>query len=325
MKEVFKIALMHVTSGMHLGYGTGEEYDRSSTILYSDTLSAALCSVHAKSGGEVPSFLDSFRVSSAMPVYKGRFFLPLPPDKQCIHMQESASAHKQLKRLSWIELPLWEKLSLNGELTITRQMISDCGTAIVQDSGKGVVIMRSFVEQKVTVSHTSEDAMPYFFDKVYFGPDVSLYVMYQCDNDVTFCKSFELLADAGIGTSRSVGNGGFEVEFGQVEVEVHPEVDSRQLLSMWIPRQEECTPEIMSRSCYKMLIRGGYMAGAQNPSHRHLLKNNVYMIESGSIIVAPKLQGKIVDLKPEHVASHSVWRDGRAFYLPFKMIDTDEV
>ena len=84
MKKSLNIATMHFTSALHLGYGVGDEYDKSSSILYSDTISAALCSVWANSGGDASSFLESFRVSSAMPSYDGRLFMPLPHDKQCI-------------------------------------------------------------------------------------------------------------------------------------------------------------------------------------------------------------------------------------------------
>lgn len=317
---------MHFTSALHLGYGVGDEYDKSSTILYSDNLSAALCSVWANVGGDVLPFLGSFRVSSAMPSYDGRLFMPLPPDKQCITVKNADTMYKRLKKLCWIELPLWEQLAQSGELEIAEQMISDCGTAIVSGSGKGVVIMRPVVEQKVQVGLPGEDANPYFFDKVFFGPKVSLYILYEAQDPAAFQQAFRHLADAGIGTSRSVGNGNFEVEFGSVNVELVADGASSQLLSMWIPKPEECTHSVMSHSCYKMVRRGGYMSGAAEASHRHLLKKNVYMITSGSVISTPHLAGEIVDLRPDNVRGcHPIWRDGRAFYLPFKITKAYEV
>ncbi len=325
MRKILNIVTMNFTSAMHLGFGVGDEYDKSSGVLYSDTLSAALCSVWAKCGGDVSSFLESFKVSSAMPSYDGRLFMPLPPDKQCIIVKGSEVAYKRLKHLMWIEMPLWEQLARDGQIEIAEEMISDCGTAIVVGSGRGVVIMRRFVEQKVQVGLPNEDATPYFFDKIFFGPKVSLYVLYEAEDNAVFCRAFELLADAGIGTSRSTGNGGFNVVFGQTEIDVNPDIASSQMLSMWIPLEEECTSDIMSYSCYKMLLRGGYMAGAEQPSHRHLLKKNIYMIESGSVIAHTPLAGKIADLRPDGVACHPVWRDGRAFYLPFKICKAYEM
>lgn len=316
---------MHFTSAVHLGYGVGDEYDKSSDRLYSDTISSALCSVWANSCGDASSFLQSFQVSSAMPSYDGRLFMPLPPDKQCITVKGIEGMYKRLKRLRWIELPLWEELAREGKLEITEQMISDCGTAIMVNSGQGVIIMRRFVEQKVQVGLNGEDATPYFIDKIFFGPKVSLYVFFTTTDEPSFRRAYELLADAGIGTSRSVGNGGFNVEFGKVEININPNANSLQLLSMCMPKAEECTPDVMSHSCYKMLLRGGYMAGAAKPSHRHLIKKNVYMIESGATIAATNLEGQIVDLRPNNVVCHPIWRDGRAFYLPFKTVEAYEM
>ena len=318
MKRVLNIATMHFSSALHLGYGVGDEYDKSAGILYSDTLSAALCSVWATSGGDASSFLRDFVVSSAMPSYDGRLFMPLPPDKRCISVKDVDGIYKRLKRLQWIELPLWELLAQEGCLEISEQMISDCGTAIVVGSGRGIVLMQRFAEQKVQVGLNGEDATPYFIDKLFFGPKVSLYVYYETSNDMHFRRAFELLADAGIGTARSVGNGGFSVRFSQAEVDICATADAVQLLSMWIPSQTECAENILSRSCYKLLRRGGYMAGAAQPSHRHLLKKSIYMIESGSTIASANISGVIVDLRPDQVACHPIWRDGRAFYLPFQ-------
>lgn len=309
---------MHFTSALHLGYGVGDQYDRSANILYSDTLSAALCSVWAKCGEDVTTFLASFRVSSAMPSYDGRLFMPMPPDKQCIIAKNSDGNYKRLKRLLWIELPLWESLAQNGRLEITEEMISDCGTAIVEGSGAGIVIMRRIVDQKVQVGLPEEDARPYFFDKLFLGPKVSLYVMYETTDEEKFQRAFRLLADAGVGTSRSTGNGGFDVDFQQTDVNIDHNVSSSQLLSMWIPQQAECGADVMSRSSYKIQLRGGYMAGAEQPSHRHLIKKSVYMIESGSVIAIENPVGTTVDLRPDGVDCHPVWRDGRTLSLPFK-------
>ena len=107
MNKTYKIALLNFSSGIHLSTGTGESYDQCHDILHSDTLSAALCSVVASFGANVELFLNAFRVSSAFPVVNGSIFLPLPPDKQCIKVEGADAMHKRLKRLKWIEKPLW--------------------------------------------------------------------------------------------------------------------------------------------------------------------------------------------------------------------------
>lgn len=320
MKRVLKIAQMQFNMGFHLGYGIGEEYDRSAQIVYSDTISGALCSVWAGQTSTVKTFLDSFVLSSAMPIYRGRLFMPLPLDKHMVSIKDEPDAHKRIKRLQWVELPMWEEMAQTGRLVIDEQMISDCGSAIAVDSGNGITIQRAVVEQKVSVPVTGGDAEPYYFDKVYLGEGVSLGVIYETNDEKSFRRAFRLLADSGIGTSKSIGNGSFDVDFLTYDIEVDPTIESVQMLSMWIPQREECAPEVLERSSYRLKLRGGYMAGASNFTHRHLMKLSVNMIESGSLIWSRDLKGTIVDLRPADVASHPVWRDGRALYLPFKKL-----
>ena len=311
---------MRFIAGFHLGVGIGDEYDKSAQIIHSDTISGALCSVWASQSSDVKSFLDSYVLSSAMPIYRDRLFMPLPLDKQCLSIDNDPDAHKRLKHLQWIELPLWEQLSSAGCLVISDQMISDCGTAVAVESGKGIIIQRAYVEQKVQVPIGGGDAEPYFFDKVYLGEEVSLGVIYQTDREEDFRRAFRLLSDSGIGTSRSVGNGSFDVDFCEFEVEVAESSDSVQLLSMWIPLRDECDLKTMSQSSYRLQLRGGYMSGASEYSLRHLSKLNVNMIEAGALISSRKLCGTIVDLRPREVQSHPIWRDGRALCLPFKKL-----
>ena len=62
---------------LHIGTGK-ENYDFSSSVLHSDTLSSALASLRAQKGktSDIESFLMSFTVSSAFP-YFGEFYLTM--------------------------------------------------------------------------------------------------------------------------------------------------------------------------------------------------------------------------------------------------------
>ena len=55
---------------LHIGTGK-ENYDFSSSVLHSDTLSAALASLRAQKGksSDIESFLMSFAISSAFPYF----------------------------------------------------------------------------------------------------------------------------------------------------------------------------------------------------------------------------------------------------------------
>lgn len=328
MRKSYNIAKLSFASGIHLGSGTGEEYDRSMRLLLSDTISAALCSVWAAGGNDVERFMRSYRLSSAMPLYRGRLFLPLPPDKSCVVLKGDSDGkqHKRIKRLQWIEQPLWEGLSRCGSITITAGMISACGSAIAQSDADRIYIQRQSLEQKVTVVD-GDDNEPYYFDRISWGEDVGLGVLYECDDSAEddFKRAFQLLADNGFGTRRTVGNGLFSVEFSSVEIEVDESLQGIQLLSLWHPAADEWNPEAMSRSCYEVVSRGGYISGSSDVAQRKKIKKSVNMIMSGAVVATRSLTGDVVDVRPDGFKAHPVWRDGRALYLPFKILYDDEV
>lgn len=318
MPENLKIACLRFDSGFHLAFGQSEDRDRSVAILHSDTIAGALCSIRAEMGEtDIRGFLDSFRVSSAMPIWYGRLFLPLPPDKSCIRVRGNDPMLKRLKRLQWIEQPLWEQLARDGKLEIEPAMISRCGTAVACGEGREILLLRNSLEQKVCVGHQDGDANPYFFDRVFPGEGVEFGVIYQTDDEAMFRATWNVLSDVGIGTGKTTGNGQFRVDFRKMTIQT-PDSDARQLLSMWIPSAEELERGLDPRSSYQLLKRGGYMAGASDPALRNFVKNEVWMIAPGAILLGPNPEGSVVDLRPEGVNCHPVWRDGRAISLPFK-------
>lgn len=326
MVREFNIARLSFASGTHLGSGIGKEYDRSMRAIHSDTISAALCSVWATMGSDVESFLHSYRVSSAMPMYRGRLFLPLPLDKSCISLTEdpNGTQHKRLKRLQWIEQPLWERLSREGRIEITSDMISHCGSAIVASDASTVHIQHQALEQKVRVVE-GEDNEPYFFDRIFWGKDVELVVFYESSRQTDFQQSFIMLSESGFGTRRSVGNGIFDVAFDTAKIDVDESAEGAQLLSLWHPKREEWSAATMSKSCYSLISRGGFISGSSDVTQRNRVKKSVNMIMAGSVITTPSLVGDVVDVRPDGFTAHPVWRDGRAFYLPFVKPYEDEV
>lgn len=328
MRKSYNIAKLSFASGIHLGSGTGEEYDRSMRLLLSDTISAALCSVWAAGGNDVERFMRSYRLSSAMPLYRGRLFLPLPPDKSCVVLagDSDGKQHKRIKRLQWIEQPLWERLSRQGSITITADKISACGSAIAQSDADRIYIQRQSLEQKVTVVD-GDDNEPYYFDRIFWGEDIGLGVLYECDQSAKadFERAFQLLTDNGFGTRRTVGNGLFSVAFSEVEIDADESRQGVQLLSLWYPTAEEWNPDAMSRSCYEVVSRGGYISGSSDVAQRKKIKKSVNMIMSGAVVATRSLTGDVVDVSPDGFVAHPVWRDGRALYLPFKILYDDEV
>ena len=326
MGKPYNLVKLSLPSGFHLGSGVGEEYDRSMRMLHSDTISAALCSVWAANGGDVEVFLYSFRVSSAMPIYKDRLFMPLPLDKSCIRLKEypDGAQHKRTKRLQWIEQPLWEQLSREGSIDISVSMISGCGSAIAVSDASDIYIQHQTLDQKVAVVD-GEDNEPYYFDRIFMGKDVKLGVLYESSSQDEFKQAFSILADNGIGTRRTVGNGLFEVEYATVNIDIAESANAVQLMSLWLPKSDEWCVETMRDSCYDIASRGGFISGSSDITQRNKIKKSVNMIMVGSVIATTSLEGDVVDVRPDGFVAHPVWRDGRAFYLPFTKLYNDEV
>ena len=326
MGRSYNLVKLSFNTGFHLGSGVGEEYDRSMCILHSDTISAALCSVWAANCGDVEAFLHSFRVSSAMPVYRDRLFMPLPLDKSCIRLKEypDGSQHKRTKRLQWIEQPLWEQLSREGSIEISVSMISGCGSAIATSDASDIHIQHQTLDKKVAVVD-GKDNEPYYFDRVFMGKDVKLGVLYESSREDEFKQAFSILADNGIGTRRTVGNGLFEVEYATVNIDVAESANTVQLMSLWLPKSDEWCIETMSDSCYDIASRGGFISGSSDATQRNKIKKSINMIMVGSVITTASIEGDIVDVRPDGFVAHPVWRDGRAFYLPFTRLYNDEV
>ena len=78
---------------LHIGTGK-ENYDTSSSVLQSDTLSSAITAIKsAECGSEnLQSFINSFSISSAFPYEGDIYFLPKPQGKLNIKVAEIGRA-----------------------------------------------------------------------------------------------------------------------------------------------------------------------------------------------------------------------------------------
>lgn len=322
-----KVARLKFQSGLHLGEKISDESDTSSKRLHSDTLSAALVSTYVTQGGvEAEKFMQSFRISSAMPYVGDSYLLPLPIAKQTLRFEEEADnpSNKQIKRAEWIESALWSKMSRNGVLTISKEALSGCKSALLNDRND-VCIMKSKLEQKVSVSKEGGDAVPYFFSRVFFGRDCGLYIIYQTTDEALFRRTLAQLGAEGIGAKRSVGNGLFEVDFSTLRIDVPDNANYCQLLSLCVPSDADLQSCRLQRSCYSLTTRSGYMSGAMNLPDRNKVRKSVNMISEGAVMSCSSIEGSVVDVRPDMFTTHPVWRDGRALCLPFNFVNPYEI
>ncbi|WP_080905429.1 type III-A CRISPR-associated RAMP protein Csm4 [Parabacteroides sp. Marseille-P3160] len=311
---------------LHIGTGK-ENYDFSASDLLSDTLSAALAALRVQTGksNDVKEFLDSFRLSSAFPYYSNQYFLPKPQGKINVEVekQKKHEYRKKLKKVKYIEVGLWQKLIEGERIVVTENQLR--GDFLIIEPFSSNPISKSQVTQRVTVPRgDNQNADPFFFDWKYFDPNSGLFCLTDASGTILeeIINLFQLLGTFGLGTDKNVGGGRFEVETTSITINNPHDADHTILLSLYIPTEEELKILNLSDSRYYLLLRGGYMAGSQEESFRHLRKKSIYMFGVGSVFpTKEKLLGKIVDLKPDWNDSrmHAVYRSGKPFCLPIKI------
>jgi CRISPR-associated protein Csm4 len=327
----FSAIKLHFQTPLHLSVG-GSDYDESRQWLPSDTLSAALvaCAVQVSdrklSDDEVEKFLAGFQVSSAFPFFGEEFFFPKPlldgleiddPDQRKIE-----------KQVAWYGKSWFEKW-LNGstERFGKADISENCRFLSDSRAARETPFMRTNVEQRVVVPRegSGEDAEPMTFyqERVYFEKDAGLFFLYKITDETQrnlFEAALRLLADNGIGTDRTTGNGAFEFE--RTNITLHlpaPVVATRHIsLSLFCPKREELDEKMLLASGYQLIQRGGYLASPAEENWTAWRKRSVWMFREGSVFPM-SLTGKWVDLQPtilkNQALAHPVWRDGRGFFI----------
>jgi len=124
-------------------------------------------------------------------------------------------------------------------------------------------------------------------------------------------SAFRLLADSGFGGERSRGWGrAKEPEFSDASSlfgEGH--AGAWWMLSLYSPHAEDAVD--WSRGDYSTVTRAGWTESAAGSAK----KKQVRMIEEGSVLMAPALRGRAVDVAPEGFP-HPAWRSGFALAVP---------
>jgi CRISPR-associated protein Csm4 len=180
---------------------------------------------------------------------------------------------------------------------------------------------------------SNTDATPFYAERLHFHPEAGLYFFISFRNTDTETRSIirqsiELLGDSGMGADRSSGNGTFIPEWSQLELETPQQSSHRIMLSLYCPTEEEVVQFVSNNAispAYSLIKRGGWIASAEDERAGSLRKRSVYMIEEGAVLPCENdgtYRGRLCNLRPSigtEVGSvtHPVWRDGRAFSLPF--------
>ena len=178
------VKLKHL-SPLHIGTGK-ENYDFSSSMLHSDTLSAALAAMRAQLGktDDLKVFLESFTISSAFP-FKGKdMYFPKPQGKIGISVKgmDAYSSRKRMKSIRFVEFGIWQALARGENVEITPSQLQD-DLLISEDSlADFAAPYKSQVNQRVSVPRSEGlDAEPFFFEWAFFHHDAGLFCLLEQD------------------------------------------------------------------------------------------------------------------------------------------------
>ena len=311
---------------LHVGTGK-ENYDFSASELHSDTLSAAIAAIRAQQGksNDVKEFLQSFVISSAFPFVGNSLFLPKPQGKLDVlvsDMDEYPSRNK-LKKIRYIESSMWNQLAAGNNVVVKANQLQK--EFLLAENSEFVQPFKTQVNQRVSIPRDdNQTADPFFFEWKYFSSNAGLYCLLDASEEVKkeIVSILEVLGEVGLGTDRTVGGGKFEVETNRVTLNDLPQANAQMLLSLYIPTEDELSQLNLPNSRYDLVLRGGYMAGSEQDTFRHLRKKSIYMFNVGSVFNSTQcIAGKVVDLKPEWNDDkiHSVFRSGKPFVVPINI------
>lgn len=329
----FNIYKLRFTTPLHIG-DERADYGTSLQTIHSDTLYAAMTSVLAKIGVEIPDNGDlGFSISSLFPYYQKTkeesavYFLPKLKTQAIPHIDLQDIA-KKIKKVEWLDVDYFNK-QINGEDLFHKDFKE------AQLGGKYLAkeVVPDFIQKEVNprvkVSRDfSEDAEPFYMERLFFKDLSGMYFIAD-GNTKKIDLALNILKDEGIGTDRTIGNGFFEYEKSEIEIKL-PESDYITNLSLFIPEDQNQMDDLLNGEniAYDFQKRGGWITDSGLNTFR---KNTIQMFTEASVFSNKEggnnlnIKGKIVDLKPklnfEHleVKEHPIWRSGRALFIPVKL------
>lgn len=325
---------LHFLGPIHIS-DARSDYGRSERVVHSDTLYAALLAVqgmlsdnvHPDLGCSISS-LFPFTVDedSGSPV----FFFPKPLIQLQDFLKEGYDDIKKLKRVEWLGQKYFEEI-LEGDLksVINSETVQGsylCKEKIDKDFVHSQVVPRVAVPR--SADENDGETNIFYIERTYFKEGSGLYFLAYGDTNL-LDKLLSILQYEGIGTDRNVGFGHFSYEkVEDFQLIIPEQSDYCVSLSLFNSDNKELIQKITSgeKSAWEIVKRGGWMASQGNIGIR---KKSVYMFSEGSIflnqIQGVEQEGKVdIDLKPDEAEGfvqpgHSVWRNGRALFLPIKI------
>lgn len=334
MSETRKFHLYRLCfeGGWHLSRGR-PGLERGGRTLHSDKLMSAMFVALLQLQDCDRSFFDGIRISSAFPFIGESFFFPVPT-AGVKWKQEGGLSEKKLKKVKYLEKELFEDCLAGKPVDLgkghIREGLAEFAFGSKQETKKNAALpFRHSVRNQVAIPlppvnplEPRGDARPFAVERTLAGKDAGLFFLASFlaagQWEALLPAALNVLADEGIGAKRSTGLGVFSWKKESFSLKV-PVASSHSLnLGLYSPQKEEASKELLQKSSYQLVQRGGYASHAASMSNRHYRKKAAFLFrEGGSFPGTPT--GKLLNLAPDILEGvHPVWREGRPLFLPFK-------
>lgn len=338
MNKSFHLFRLAFDRTLHLGKGT-DFYDRSASVLHSDTLYAAITAVAAQAGVE-PADQPHFTLTSAFPFVAGtsgdagdqkakdvaaaethfEYFFPRIVMPRIAHDQENSKPRKALKKLRWLnqkdfekaiageDMPTYAELEprmaggyLFGNDWMERRSSSPCGKELSED----LPFTKDVVQRVRIPREEGKDALPFYVERLFFRRGSGFFFLADCEDATArwLDKVLAHLGTSGLGTDRNVGYGQFKATRDTLSLRLPDKGDAAANLGLYLPSDREELRRLLDGKglrAHRLLERGGWIS---TEPYQTLRKHTVNMIEEGGVFApiaeAPATLGRQTDLTPK--------------------------
>ncbi len=328
LNKCYKTILLSFNSPVHFSGTRPNEYTSSEITIKSDTLIAAIMQAWSIMGHSdwIPKSTQEFGhfnlIASNLFPYttlnnnEQLYFLPKMRLKNKMENSIDNSIGKKMKKILYLDHYIYEALA-NGIFNEVHQ--DHLKGKFMSSKPINTELWESNVVARIKKSWDQSDPSLFYTDRITFKEGCGLYFIYEADEAMQhkLYLALDYLAEEGLGTDRSVGNGKFTWSLGELTMNQPINANAMSNLSLYLPANfQELTDMLQHDPMYEMTKRGGWIS---EPYHS-LRKKTVYMFTEGSVFYNNNFQsvyGRVIDLKPAIDAiSHPIWRDGRALFIP---------
>jgi CRISPR-associated protein Csm4 len=282
-------------------------------------------------------------LTSAFP-YAGEIRL-LPKPALPFSPLQSGQGMKEVKKARWVSMALFEQMVAGvdqaalADLWKNAELVQEGAVWLTQADAEAApphlqrnatgerLIWRSDVVPRVTLDRRTNASQIYHIGRTYFADKCGLW--FAARGEAIWLdrleQVLEVMADAGVGGLRSIGNGQFALQKeGAAPAWLSAPTGSAinhgsyvVLLSRTAPSQAEMALLRANLANYQLTLVGGFSG---TPGMNPLVRRQVRLLVEGSVIGAPtgETMGHLVKVTPESTPwlEHEIYRCGYGFAIP---------